>query len=106
MANAEDEAPKISQISHGPNSPNIIGDNNRVVITHPTGFTERQKAAIARRMAVHDRPENFSDMIWCVMGDSESTRVAMDLVESFRLAGWEMPGNGFCQGFGGPIFKG
>jgi len=45
-------------------------------------------------------------MIWRIMGDSQSARFAMDLVEALRMAGWNLPGSGFCQGMGGTPFTG
>ena len=41
--------------------------------------------------------KNGKGLITCILGDLESTALAIDFVDVFRRAGWDLPGSGFNQ---------
>ena len=48
-------------------------------------------------MSIFAKPEDRGDLITCVLGDPDSTRLAVKLVGAFRNGGWQLSGSGFSQ---------
>jgi len=97
-----------TQISYGPGSPNFIGSNNTVanlILNQERRLSEAQKVAMSSAMSQY-KGYDGSGLMWCVMGDAESTRFAMDFVDSLRRAGWLLPNYGLGQGMYPPSVVG
>jgi hypothetical protein len=64
-----------------------------------------QQSILAHQMAPFATKDDRGNLIFCVLGDSDSTNFAMDLVKVFRAAGWTLPGAGFNQAvyMGSPV---
>ena|SRR5438094_420485 len=99
MAKNQDEPPKISQVSHGANSPNIVGSHNSVTsltVNHERRLSDEQRDLLVTLLMPFAGTDG-SHLIDSMFGNVESTRFAMDFVDVFRRAGWNLPGNGFSQ---------
>jgi hypothetical protein len=100
------DAPRIQQESHGPSSPNIVGDYNTVTaISVNVGrrLSEPQKLLLINAMSPHSQTEG-KRLLWCMADDAEGIRLTMDFVDAFRRAGWDLPNCGFGQRAFQPAF--
>lgn len=99
----------VTQHSTGPNSPNIatFGPNSPVTVHQgraPWTLSSHQILAFADAIRPYrDLWDGKFDVVICVMGDPESTRMAESVVTAFRTAGWELPHGGYAQGMFAPV---
>jgi hypothetical protein len=93
--NMPDE-PKVSQ--RMTNSPGGIqvGRDMTVNVNPSRRLSEAQKQLLIGEMS-KSIGANGANLITCILGDPESTTLALDLVDVFRRAGWNLPGSGFSQ---------
>lgn len=73
------------------------------------GFGEIKRKQEGRRLSEAEKEflktmvpsptgQDPNQLIMCLMGNPESTSLAIDLVDVFHRAGWTIPGDGFGQG--------
>jgi hypothetical protein len=97
--NPPDDKPRISQISYGPHSPNIVGDHNTVThiaVNQERRLSDEQKSLLISRMLPFAGFDG-EHLVDSMFGNGESMRFAMDFVDVFRRAGWVLTGSGFSQ---------
>jgi hypothetical protein len=92
-------------ITQGPGSALSFGQQGGITagtinVNPEWGLTKEQLEDLTKQMAPFaqnvDEREG-GDLITCVWGDPDSTRVAYNLVAAFRAAGWNLPGSGLTQ---------
>jgi hypothetical protein len=90
------DTPKINQTMM--NSPGglQVGRDLNVNVNAARRLAEAQKQFLIGEMS-KSVGTNGSGLITCIMGDPESTTLALDFVDVFRRAGWALPGSGFNQ---------
>ncbi|HEX7401947.1 MAG TPA: hypothetical protein VF369_07190, partial [candidate division Zixibacteria bacterium] len=74
-----------------------ISELKSLIAGQTWGLNAEQLISLSRRMSSFAKPEDRGDLITCVLGDSDSTKFAVNLVGAFRTAGWQLPGSGFNQ---------
>lgn len=99
--------PTISQtMTNSPGSLQVGGN----LIVNPGnghwGLNDEQLSLLSRRLAPFAQQKDRGDLITCVLGDSASTRFAVNLVAAFRKAGWNLPGSGYNQSIFSGVVEG
>jgi hypothetical protein len=73
-----------------------VGRDLTVNVNPARRLSEPQKKLLIEEMSKWIGT-NGADLITCILGDPESTALALDFVDVFRRAGWNLPGSGFIQ---------
>jgi len=103
----KDKQPSINQ--NMTNSPGGMQAGRDLIVNPPAkpwGLSLEHLTRLAQREAPYARPEKkWGDLITCPLGDPDSTQFAVNLVTSFRTAGWNLPDSGFSQSIfsGNPV---
>lgn len=88
------------QQSTPPSQPDVskgIEEIKSLIVGQKWGLNAEQLTVLTRRMIPYASSRERGDLITGVLGDSDSTKFAMNLVAAFRAAGWNIPGSGFNQ---------
>lgn len=91
----EPEIPEKSKVTEKESIKDIekgITDLKRMIAGQTWGLNAEQLIKLSKRMTPFAKTEDRGDLIWCVLGDSDSTKFAVSLVAAFRTAGWQLKG--------------
>lgn len=97
--------PAISQHSEGPNSPNIVGDNNVVTIgagTPARRFTHAKEASFLGFLKAAGAPSGAISVSCQATGSTEPCDFARDLARVLGAAGWHVTFDGPVMAWGDP----